>query len=60
MENPSISGCSTLSAASFSTVVSRRGCSSTENSVTEPSGWVIFSGTISSTNLPASMAAMAR
>ncbi len=29
MENPSISGCSTFSDASFSMLVSRRGCSST-------------------------------
>lgn len=40
--------------------VAPRGCPSTANSVTEPSSWVIFNGSISLTNLPASMAAMAR
>ncbi|AMD55400.1 hypothetical protein ATO49_20135 [Mycolicibacterium fortuitum subsp. fortuitum DSM 46621 = ATCC 6841 = JCM 6387] len=54
MENPSISGCSGLSAASFSSVVSRRGCSSVSNS---PCGVRI--GTISSLNRPSSIAAMA-
>ena len=54
MEKPSISGCSGLSAASFSMVVSRRGCSSTENS---PCGVSI--GTISSLKRPSSIAAIA-
>jgi hypothetical protein len=49
-----------LSPASFSAVVSRRGCSSTLKSTTEPSGSSTFIGTISSVNLPASIAAMAR
>ncbi len=60
IEKPSISGCSTLRAASFSAVESRRGCSSTLKSTTEPSSCWIFSGRISSRNLPASIAAMAR
>ena len=54
IEKPSISGCSGLSAANFSMLVSRRGCSSTANS---PCGVSI--GTISSLKRPSSMAAIA-
>ena len=36
IENPGISGCSTGSAASFSSVVSRRGCSSTSKTRVSP------------------------
>ncbi len=54
IEKPSISGCSTLSEANFSGLVSRRGCSSASN---RPCGVSI--GTISSMNRPSSMAAMA-
>ena len=60
MLNPSISGWSTLSDASFSSVVSRRGCSSTANVTDVPSRRVTSMGTISSTKPPASMAAIAR
>lgn len=51
MLKPSISGCSGLSAASFSNDVSRRGCSSTENS---PCG--VSRGTSSASKRPSSMA----
>ena len=60
MENPSISGCSTFSDASFSRLVSRRGCSSTLNSTSASSRPLIFNGTISSTKAPLSIAAIAR
>ena len=51
MLKPSISGCSTFSLASFSMLVSRRGCSSTAK---RPCG--VSMGTISSLNRPSSMA----
>jgi hypothetical protein len=60
IENPSISGCSTGRAARRSNVVSRRGNSSIAKSSTVPSGRVTFKGRISSVNLPASIAAIAR
>ena len=43
-----------------STVVSRRGCSTTLKSTTDPSNCCTLSGMISSRNLPASIAAIAR
>lgn len=60
MENPSISGCSTFSAASFPALVSRRGCSSVSKTETAPSRPVTRTGTISSANRPSSMARTAR
>lgn len=51
MLNPSISGCSGFSPASFSNDVSLRGCSSTEKS---PCG--VSMGTISASKRPSSMA----
>ena len=60
MLNPSISGWITFSDASFSRVVSRRGCSSTAKVTCVPSRRVTSTGTISSTKRPASMAAIAR
>jgi hypothetical protein len=65
IENPGISGCSTGSAASLSSVVSRRGCSSTSNtrvSPFPPCPGVTDTSTakISSRNRPSSVAAIAR
>ena len=60
MLNPSISGCSGFSEASFSRLVSRRGCSSTAKVIVVPSRRFTSRGTISSSKLPASMAATAR
>src|SRR6266571_1043426 len=54
MLNPSISGCSGFSEASFSRFVSRRGCSSTEKSPC-----AVWIGTISASKRPSSMAAIA-
>jgi hypothetical protein len=54
IEKPSISGCSGLSPASFSRLVSRRGCSSVSKT---PCGVSI--ATISSLKRPSSIAAMA-
>ena len=52
---PSISGCSTGSAARDSIDELRRGCSSTSNSRELPSGSVTGTGTISFSNAPSSM-----
>ena len=60
MLNPSISGCSGLSDASFSMLVLRRGCSSTANVTVVPSRRSTSIGKISSAKLPASMPATAR
>ena len=60
MEKSSISGWSGLSEASFSRVVPRRGCSSVSKVTVVPSAWRAWTGTISSLNAPASMAATAR
>ena len=60
MLNPSISGCSGFSDASFSRLVSRLGCSSTAKVTVDPSRRVTSMGRISSSKLPASMAATAR
>ena len=59
MEKPSISGWSGGSAAIFSSVLDRRGCSSTAQTRVSPA-LVTVMGTISSTKRPSSMAATAR
>jgi hypothetical protein len=60
MENPEISGCSTLSPASRSMEVLRRGCSSVSKTISAPAAVRTLSGTISAANRPSSIAAMAR
>ena len=60
MENPGISGCSTLSPASRSMEVLRRGCSSVSKTISAPAAVRTLSGTISAANRPSSIAAIAR
>ena len=60
MENPSISGCSGGSAATFASDVVALGCSSAVNSTTEPSRRVTLIGKISSAKRPVAVASTAR
>ena len=60
MLKPSISGCSGVSAASFSIVLPRRGCSSVAKVTVSPSRRFTSIGKISSSNLPLSIASTAR